>query len=88
MKRFVQVGVVWSVVWAAVLLLAHLASHGEPVCTGPLILEVNESYPPQCDDPIAAVPIVGLVLYAIGFFPSMMLGAVLHARGARRPLSS
>jgi hypothetical protein len=86
MKRFVQVGVVWSVLWAALLLFAYLASHGEPACTGPLILEVNESFPPQCDDPIAALPVLGLVLYAIGFFPSMMLAAVLQARDARRPL--
>lgn len=88
MKRFVQVGVVWSVLWAALLMLAYLASHGEPVCTGPLILEVNESYPLQCDDPMAAVPMVGFVLYAIGFFPSMMLAAVLRTRDARQPLQS
>lgn len=86
MKRFVQVGVVWSVVWAVLLLLAYFASHGEPDCTGPLILEVNESYPPQCDDPKAALFVIGPVLYAIGFFPSMMLAAVLQARDARRPL--
>jgi hypothetical protein len=88
MKRFVQVGVVWSVVWAALLLLAYLASHGEPVCSGPLILEVNESDPLQCDDPVVALPVVGLLLYAIGFFPSVMLAAVLQARDARRPSRS
>jgi hypothetical protein len=88
MKRFVQLGVLWSVAWAALLLLAYVASHGEPVCTGPLILEVSESYPLQCDDPIAALPVVGLVLYGIGFIPSMVLAAVLQARDARRPLAS
>ena len=46
----------------------------------PLILSVDESFPPQCDDPTAALPLVGGVLYLIGFVPTMLLAAFLHGR--------
>ena len=64
------------------------ASEGEPVCDGPLILAVNDSSPPQCDAPSAALPTVGLILYAIGFFPSMLLTAVLQARDSRKAIGT
>ena len=49
------------------LVLAFFVSEGEPVCEGPLILDVDDSDPPQCDGPIAGLPSVGLALYAVGF---------------------
>ena len=57
---------VFAVVAGALLLL----SEGEPVCEGPLILDVDDSDPPQCDSPLdglieQSVPlIVGSVLLA------------------------
>ena len=88
MKRFAQALIVWSLIWFALLVVAFLMSDGEPICEGPLILSVDDSFPPQCDSPSAALPTVGLFLYAIGFFPSMVLAAVLKARDDRRAIGS
>ncbi|WP_395153084.1 hypothetical protein [Ilumatobacter sp.] len=88
MKRFIQAWVVWSLIWLVLLAVAYLLSHGEPVCEGPLILATDDSFPPQCDDPSAALPTVGLLLYAIGFFPSMLLAGILQARDSRRATSN
>jgi hypothetical protein len=88
MKRFAQALIVWSLIWLVLLVVAYLASDGEPICEGPLILSVDDSFPPQCDAPSAALPTVGLFLYAIGFFPAMLLAAVLQARDDRRTIGS
>ncbi len=81
MKLFLRAWMLWSIIWVVVLVVAYLASNGEPVCEGPLILAVDESFPPQCDEPIAALPMVGVITYVIGFVPSMLLAAFLQARG-------
>ncbi len=88
MKRFAQALVVWSLIWLVLLVVAYLTSDGEPICEGPLILSVDDSFPPQCEAPSAALPTVGLFLYAIGFFPAMVLAAVLQARDDRRTIGS
>jgi len=86
MKRFTHALIVWSLIWLVLLVVAYLASEGEPICEGPLILSVADSFPPQCDAPSAALPTVGLILYAIGFFPAMLMAAVLKARDDRRAI--
>lgn len=83
MRRFVTAWIWWTSAWGVLLIVALLLSHGEPVCDGPLILAVDESFPPQCDDPVAALPLVGSVLYAIGFVPTTFLVALLRRRGGR-----
>lgn len=88
MKRFAHALVVWSLIWLVLLAVAYLSSEGEPVCEGPLILSVDDSFPPQCEAPSAALPTVGLLLYAIGFIPAMFLAAVLKARDDRRAIGS
>ncbi|WP_420452915.1 hypothetical protein [Ilumatobacter sp.] len=80
--------IVWSLIWLVLLVVAYLMSEGEPICEGPLILSVDDSSPPQCDAPSAALPTVGLFLYAIGSFPAMVLAAVLRARDDRRAIGS
>jgi hypothetical protein len=50
--RALQIWVVVCVVLVATLLLW---SEGEPVCEGPLILDVDDSDPPQCDRPIVGL---------------------------------
>lgn len=70
----------WTSAWGVLLVVLLLLSHGEPVCEGPLILAVDESFPPQCDDPTAALPSIGGVLYLIGFVPTMALAALRHRR--------
>ena len=70
----------WTSAWGVLLIVLLVLSHGEPVCEGPLILAVDESFPRQCEDPTAALPLIGGVLYLIGFVPTMALAAFLRAR--------
>lgn len=84
MRRFVQAWVIWSLVWVVLLAVAYFMSEGEPVCKGPLILSVDDSDPPQCPDPSAALLTVGFVLYLVGIVPSMAIAAVVGALESRR----
>lgn len=88
MKRFAQAWIAWTLIWLVLLVIAYLVSEGEPVCEGPLILAVNDSFPPQCDAPSAALPTVGLALYAVGFFPSMLVAAAIQAQDSRRTIGA
>jgi hypothetical protein len=80
MRRFLVAGMWWTSAWGVLLIVALLLSHGEPVCEGPLILSVDESFPPQCDDPTAALPLVGAAVYLLGFVPTMVGTAIAGAR--------
>ena len=43
------------------------------MCEGPLILEVDDSDPPQCDNPIAGLPVVAVMLYLAGAAVSTLI---------------
>jgi len=75
----------WTVVWVLLLGALFISSEGEPVCEGPLILGVDDSYPPQCDAPIAGLPMVGSMLYIAGFTVTTTLAATWMLLGPRRP---
>jgi hypothetical protein len=79
-RLFVRAWILWSIVWAVVLMVAFVASNGEPICDGPLILDVTDSIPPQCTEPIGALPRLGILLYVVGLAPSMILAAFVQAR--------
>ena len=40
---------VWAVVFGALPAALFLTTNGEPVCEGPLIVDVDDSSPPQCN---------------------------------------
>ena len=40
---------VWAVVFGVLTAALFLMTNGEPVCEGPLIVDVDDSSPPQCD---------------------------------------
>ena len=75
---------IWSILWIVLLVVAYLASEGEPVCEGPLILAVAESNPPKCDSPLAGLPRVGLTLYALGFAAATTIAAVWTLLNSRK----
>lgn len=73
-RRFGQWMTGALMVWALFLMVAWFTSEGEPVCTGPLITQVEESDPPKCPSPIEGVvdvgpPLLGLLVFLgwIGF---------------------
>ena len=72
--RHLKIGLAaWTVVWIPLMLAALLVSDGEPICEGPLTLGMDDSDPPQCDDPIVGLMTVaprvfvasGLVVVAV-----------------------
>ncbi len=84
LRRLLQV---WVVVCTLLVLVALATSTGEPVCEGPLILGVDDSDPPQCDDPISALPAAFPTIAGFGLMLSGLLTAVwtLAARAGRAP---
>ena len=40
---------VWAVVFGVLTAALFLMTNGEPVCEGPLIVDVEDSSPPQCN---------------------------------------
>ena len=40
---------VWAVVFGVLTAALFLMTNGEPVCEGPLIVDVDDSSPPQCN---------------------------------------
>ena len=40
---------VWAVVFGVVTAALFLTTDGEPVCEGPLIIDIDDSSPPQCN---------------------------------------
>ncbi len=86
---------VWIVVCILLVLVALATSTGEPVCEGPLILGVDDSDPPQCDDPISALPtafpvIAGFGLILSGLFTALGILALraLTGRTGEAPTSA
>lgn len=51
-RQSVRIVVLWMLVVIAASAVLLSVSEGEPVCEGPLILDVDDSDPPQCDDPV------------------------------------
>ena len=50
MKRLVlRLLGVWAVVFGVVTAALFLTTDGEPVCEGPLIIDIDDSSPPQCN---------------------------------------
>lgn len=84
-RHFAKAWLAWAVVWVLLLGALFISSEGEPVCEGPLILDVADSYPPDCDDPIAGLPTVGSMLYIAGFTVTTALAAIWIPFRARRP---
>ena len=68
--------------WLGTLAVFWFTSEGEPVCEGPLILDVDDSFPPQCDPPIDSVISVGLQLLTAAAFVAV-IGSLLLT-GVRR----
>lgn len=56
---------IWTVVWIAFALTLYAMSSGEPVCQGPLITQVNDSFPPECPSPAVALPLL-VGIYIVG----------------------
>ena len=42
---------VWAVVFGVVTMALFITTDGEPICEGPLIVDVDDSDPPQCNTP-------------------------------------
>ena len=40
-------------------------------------MEVDDSDPPQCDNPIAGPPVVGIMLYIVGVTASTLMAGAL-----------
>lgn len=72
-----KAALLWTAVWVGVTLVLFTTSTGEPVCEGPLITQVNDSFPPGCPSPSAALPVL-VGLYVVS------LAAVLGVQAMRR----
>jgi hypothetical protein len=81
-RRFSQWLTAALVLWSAALTVAWFTSQGEPVCEGPLILEVDDSDPPQCPDVVEGLLEVGPSLLAFVVFVAV-IGSLLHTSAAR-----
>lgn len=83
LRRLLQA---WIIVCILLVLIALATSTAEPVCEGPLILSVDDSDPPQCDDPISALPAAFPVIVGFGLILSGLLMAfwTLAARALKR----
>ena len=55
----------WTVLVLAVIVVGLATSEGEPVCEGPFIAEVDDSFPPQCGSPLDFVPVVAIGWVAV-----------------------
>lgn len=76
---------VWTLVAVVVVAVGLLTSEGEPVCEGPFIVSVDDSFPPQCPSPLMAVPWV-VAVWAFGLCAIIAARAVV--RSERRPRRS
>jgi hypothetical protein len=76
---------VWLVVCAVLVVTGLAVSRGEPVCEGPLILDVDDSDPPQCDDPISSLPTAAPLILGIGLLVSGPVTAAWTLASRRRP---
>lgn len=78
-----RVEVLWTVLFVVIMASGLAVSEGEPVCEGPFILGVDDSFPPQCDSPLIAAPYV-VSVWAIGL--AMIVIVRMIGRYADRPL--
>lgn len=67
-RRFGQWMTGALVAWALLLGLAWFTSESEPVCEGVLILETDDSDPPQCPSLLDGLFEVGPILLAMCLF--------------------
>lgn len=70
--------VAWTALVLAVLAVGLVTSDGEPVCEGPFITEVDDSFPPQCGSPVDVVPAVLIIWLAV-------LVAIVFIRWVTKP---
>ncbi|MEM9467518.1 MAG: hypothetical protein AAGA90_19240 [Actinomycetota bacterium] len=72
---------IWIVVSAAVVTVLLLWSDEEPVCEGPLILDVDTSSPPQCNDPLSGLfDQAPWILVAAAIITAVIVGLVAVGR--------
>jgi hypothetical protein len=71
----------WTALFLAIAVLGLSTSEGEPVCEGPFVTRVDDSFPPQCPSPIELLPTVGIA-WVVG------LGVILGARALVRSTGS
>ena len=81
MLRGRRIEAAWTAFLVAITVLGLMASEGEPVCEGPLILRVDDSQPPQCSSP---VEFLVEMLPAVAIAWAVGLGVILAIRGLRR----
>lgn len=56
-----------TALFLAIAVTGLLTSGGEPVCEGPFITEVDDSFPPQCPSPVEFLPTVAIAwVFAVG----------------------
>lgn len=53
-----RIELAWTAFILGLVVLGLATSDGEPVCEGPFITEVDDSFPPQCGSPLDVVPAV------------------------------
>jgi len=83
-KLFVRAWLIWTIVWAVLMIVMFVASEGEPVCTGPLIVDVDTSDPPQCNDPIEGFTAGGPLLFVVGIAVTSIVVASWTVIGSLR----
>lgn len=72
--------IVWTILFVLILGWAYLATDAEPVCNGPLIIDVDDSNPPSCNTPTEGLLAIGPRLYAVGLIPTVLISAVITRR--------
>jgi hypothetical protein len=75
----------WTVLALVVVVAGLLTSDGEPICEGPFIVQVDDSFPPQCPSPLLAVPWV-IAVWGVGL--CIILGVRAVVRTQRRSRQS
>ncbi|MCU0312015.1 MAG: hypothetical protein MUE36_13845 [Acidimicrobiales bacterium] len=68
----------WTALFLAVAVLGLVTSDGEPVCEGPFVTRVDDSFPPQCPSPIEFLPAVGIA-WIIGLVVIMGLRGLIRS---------
>lgn len=86
MHPAVRYVVLWVAICTATAAVLLVMSEGEPVCGGPLILETDDSDPPQCDAPIeglaSRMPFVAFGAAALTWMVAATTEGVRRVRGA------
>lgn len=66
-----------TALFLAIAVTGLLTSEGKPVCEGPFITQVDDSFPPQCPSPLEFLPVIAIA-WVVG------LGVILAVRGLKR----